>query len=359
MSENDRLTGYSCFLVKKVSHHGTLFLYKNMVQFAYSGEERKLNINLSDIKSINVEKHLVGAVSNLELSTEETSYLFSGIHEADHVNNYIQLLQAQLQKATYSFGLINEAPKSEEIKWQPLSNPVILVNSVIPASIANVRSIIEAPDIFRDLCIASGNEDVKVTEWEQQNGYRERNMDYLKLVVVPVIGKNLIHVIEYQRFFELEGGFGIHVLSDLGKTPYADCFDPFVQIVFMDKGESTEMTVSMEIVWSSEPFVKSIVESQTITAVKGLYVQFNKDLSKALGADVAETNEDEAEEQNAANSKLAKIKIIYKIFIILLSITLVVAFCARNWPEKGFAISIRLISKIVVFAIFILVLVLM
>ncbi|EAY17906.1 hypothetical protein TVAG_225320 [Trichomonas vaginalis G3] len=358
MADSEKLTGYSCFLVKKVSHHGALILYKTKVQFAYSGEERKIDIKLQDIKAVNVEKHLVGAVSNLELQLEDQSYLFSGIHEAEQVKNYISLLQAQIQKPTYTFGLTNEAPKSEEIKWQPLANPTILVNSTIPAPLAKVREIVEGPDLFSELCIASGNEEVKVSDFEQQNEYKERNMDYMKLVVVPVIGKSLIHVIEYQRVFELEGGFGIHIISDLGKTPYADCFDPFVQLYFADKGDSTEMTVSMEIVWSSEPFVKSIIENQTTSAIKALYVQFNKDLNKQLGADVAENPADE-EDANAGESKLAKVKIIYKFVIILLSIILLLLFVNRCWPDNGIKLSKALFAKLLAFVIFILVLLLM
>lgn len=356
----DVLVSYSCFIIRKVSHHGTLSLTKTQIKFNFSsGEEEEVVIKLSDVSSVNVEKHLVGAVSNLAIQTEEETFFFSGVHEADTIKDYITLLQSQLEKVSPSYGFVSEASEEEQVKWTPLANPVMLVSSSIPAPMATVRQIVENPQSYFDLYSSIGNEDIKISEWEQNSGYRERTIEYMKLVIMPVLGKNLIHVIEYQRLFELDGGFGIHVISDLGKTPYADCFDPFVQIIIMDKGETTDLTVNLEIVWSSQPFVKSIIESQTSGNIKELYFKWVKDISKSVGADDADTQEDKNENENAGEDKFLKTKMIYKIAIIVLSVILIGLYTWRVWPKGGVKYSKKVLYQILCFAFFLFVLTIM
>lgn len=333
--DSDLLVSFNCFLIRKMSHHGSLGLHTKYISFEFSsGEEQQLKINLVDIKSVNVEKRLIGAVSNLEFHTEDQVYLFSGIHEADTIKNYVTLLQSQITTPTPTYGFVDERPKSEEIKWTPLANPSMLVNATFQASFQTMTEFLESDTVYQELYARAGNEDIKIGPWEMNNGYKERAIDYMKAVVVPVLGKNMIHVVEYQRFFEIEGGLGIHVISDLGKTPYADCFDPFVQITLIDKGDNNcELTVNLEIVWSSEPFVKSIVESQTKDAIKALYTDFVKDIKKELGDEDGASEKDSDAE--VVVDSFSKIKIIYKISIIALIILLICTWLWRYWPEGG------------------------
>ena len=348
---DDKLIECSCFLIKKVSHTGTFRLCRTRVEFLFSTEEEaSLIIKIKDIKSTVYDKKF--AVNNFEIQTEDEVYRFSGMHEAEAIKEYISLLQSQLEKVSDSYGFIEEEVEEEIVKYKPLANPTILVSLTLPMTIANFRAIMDNPQTHIDFYQSLGNEDVKLSEWQQGPGYIERNIDYLKLVVVPVIGKNLIHVIEYQKLFEIEGGFVIHVSSNLGKTPYADCFDPYIQIISIDKGDKTEVTVNQEIVWKSEPFVKSIVESQTTQQVKEQYNKFFKEITKDLGGGESEEQED-AEQDNAAEDKFRKTKIIYKVSIIILLFILIGAFIWKSWPRGGVHYSWQMLFRLFVFAFFI------
>ena len=348
---DDKLIESSCFLIKKVSHSGTFRLCRTRVEFLFSTEEEaSLIIKIKDIKSTVYNKQF--AVNNFEIQTEDEVYRFSGMHEAEAIKEYITLLQSQLEKVSDSYGFIVEETEEEVIKYKPLANPTILVSQTLPMTFANFKSIMDNPQTYIDFYTSLGNEDVKVSEWQQNPGYLERIIDYMKLVVVPVLGKNLIHVIEYQRLFEIENGFAIHVISNLGKTPYADCFDPYVQIITLDKGEQTEVTINLEIVWKSEPFVKSIVESQTMQQLKDQYIKFFKDLTKDLGGGDADEQEDE-DQNNAAEDKFHKAKMIYKISIILLLFIFIAAFLWKSWPRGGVHYSWMMLFRLFAFAFFI------
>ena len=356
---NEKLVEYICFYVTKLSHHGTLALYRNRVEFVSTSEnEPSVVLKLSNIKSVNVEKRLVGAVNNLEVRTEDETFLFSGLHESEAVKDYITLLQSQQEKASDCFGFTAEENEEEMVRYKPLANPTILVNQIVPTPFSNFRSILENPQSYIDLYTSLGNEDVKISPWESSPGCLERTIDYMKLVVVPVIGKNLIHVIEYQKLFEIDGGIAITVASNLGKTPYADCFDPYVQIIAVEKDDQAEVTIMLEIIWKSEPFVKGIVESQTSTQIKEQYSKFLKDICKSLGADDGDNKEEEAE-QNAGEDKFLKAKRIYKICIILLLFVFIAAFLWKCWPKGGVHYSARMLFQLFVFAFFILFLVIM
>lgn len=329
------ITTFSCFLVQKVSHHGTLEVHPDKLSFVYTGgeEDSNTNIDYSSITEVNVETRLAHAMNNLEVHTGDQTYLFTGLHEAQAVKDLIIILQQAISKPKITYGFTNTGENT--VQWKDLEDPILLYQCTLPANMEAVSQRILSKDFFIDLYGSVGNEDILINEWEEKDGFMERRIDYAKLVVLPVLGKNLIKVSETQRLFDLGKGKAIAVISNLGKTPYCECFDPQVQLFFEDNGDKVEFLVKFQMVWSSEPFVKSIIDSKTTTEIRAFYSDMGKQLQRELGGSAEEAENQEDEDEKKLEDEFSKTRIIYKLAIILLLVILFVCVAFKYKKREG------------------------
>lgn len=357
MSQESLISSFSCFLVQKVSHHGTLEIYPTKICFIYTGSEdnSKTNIDFSNITDIIVETRFAHAMNNLEIRVDDQSYLFTGLHEAQSVKDMINIMKQALEHPRVSYGFTNTGENT--VQWKDLEDPILLYSCTVPANMAAVSSRILSKDFFIDLYGSVGNEDISINDWEEKDGYMERRIDYAKLVVLPVLGKNLIKVSETQLLFDLGNRKAIAVISNLGKTPFCECFDPQVQLFFDDKGDKVEFLVKFQMIWSSEPFVKSIIDNKTTTEIRAFYKDMGKQLLRELGGQTDEAEKREEEEEKKLEDDFAKTRKIYKLVIILLLVNLffVVAHKYRKRGKKQHYIFF--LWKMFMFFIFLLLLI--
>lgn len=312
------IVSYNCFLVQKVSHYGSLQFRQRTLTFVYANGESDKNADFEyqDISDVHVETRFTNAISNLEIrSNDDRTFLFSGLHEAPLVKDLILLLKETTMKPKISYGFMNSHKNA--VQFQPLDDPVILTSCMVPANFAAVTSRIESKDTFADHLTHVGNENVVLSDWVQKDGYQERTITYDKTVVLPILGKNLIKIVETHHLFQSDKKWIIDCFSDLGKTPYADCFSPRVQLFFEDKGDNTEFICNFEMLWSSEPFVKSIILNKTTTETRDAYIQFGKQLITEVGGNADDENDD-AKNAQEIEDEFGKTRKLYKIFIIAL-----------------------------------------
>lgn len=334
MSQSSLITTFSCFLVQKVSHHGTLEIYPSKLSFVYTGgeENKNANIDYTSITEINVETRFAHAMNNLEIHVGDQVFLFTGLHEAQSVKELINLMKQAIDRPKVSYGFTNTGENT--VEWKDLEDPILLYSCTIPNNMAAVNARILSKDFFIDLYGSVGNEDISINEWSEKDGYMERRIDYAKLVVLPVLGKNLIKVSETQRLFDLGTKKAIAVISNLGKTPFCECFDPQVQLFFDDKGDKVEFLVKFQMIWSSEPFVKSIIDNKTTTEIRAFYTDMGKQLLRELGGTADEAEKKEEEEEKKMEDDFAKTRKIYKLSIILLLVFLFISIMLK-YRKRG------------------------
>lgn len=334
MIQDRVITSFSCFLVQKVSHHGTLEVHPEKLTFVYTGGEDSdlTKIDYSSITDVIVETRFAHAMNNLEIHVGDQSYLFTGLHEAQAVKELITLMQKSLSKPKVTYGFTNTGENT--VQWKDLEEPILLFSCSIPNNMSAVNSTILSKDFFIDLYGSVGNEDISINDWSEKDGYMERTIDYAKLVVLPVLGKNLIKVSETQRLFDLGNRKAIAVISNLGKTPYCECFDPQVQLFFEDKGDKVEFLVKFQMVWSSEPFVKSIIDSKTTTEIRAFYSGMGKQLMRELGGSSEDTENNDEEEQQKLEDEFSKTRKMYKLAIISLVAVLLILVAFKYYRKR-------------------------
>ena len=333
----DLITSFKCLYVHSVANHGILKLFSNHLIFTFAGGKDVLTTDTkySDIEDVIVSDHCAHAMNNLEIKTiQNNSLLFSGIQNPQQAKELILLIKKQLSELTNTFGLTPEPENSSTVKFKPLENPKQVNNIILPASFSTVTSCVMGKEVIQEVYASFGNEDIVIGDWIPCDGYQERRIDYKKLVILPVLGKNLIQVAEFQKLFELDGKICIHVDSDLGKTPYCDCFDPKVQMFFSDKGGTTEFVVNFEMIWSSEPFVKSIIDNKTTAEITTTYKEVGKAYSKAVGGKTTEETDKKEETPENSEEKFKITKIIYMVFIWILIITIFIISLYRYKNSK-------------------------
>ena len=329
-----------CIYITTSGNYGALKISKEQIRFISSDfyDLDPFTLDYSDIEEITSQVNMAGAHNSIKIKTKNSNhYLFMGITNPKKVADLILLNKQQLESPLDVYGFLQD--EDSAIVWKNLQNPTELCHLTIPSSMDKVRPLVEGKKIIEDYYASLGNEDIVVSEWTKCDGYAERRIDYMKLVIAPVIGKTLIKVAEFQKLFQIDDKtIGIHVESDLGKTPYADCFDPFVQVVYTDHGNSVEMVANLEIVWSSEPFVKGIIMSKTSEEVKITYTGLGKTYLKEFGAD-NDNNETKEDEENNKKETISFTTItrIHKIIIWLL---IVILFLLSFFKLKPF-LSIR------------------
>lgn len=347
----DAICGFNCFLVQKVSHNGTLYIYQGFLQFAYASGEESLDtkVPFDQITEIVVETRLTHAMNNLELRCKDQTLLFTGLHEAQVVKDLVELMREHKKDPQPTYGFQHTGEKT--VQWEDLPNPILLCSNTLPGNLQTVLQLIEQKDTFYAFYESNGNEEINMSEWVPQDGYRERVIQYNKWVVLPVLGKNLIKIVETQRLFQLDGKLAIAVISDLGKTPYAKCFDPMVQIFFVDNGDKVEYMVKFEMFWSSEPFVKNIIQTKTTDEIKGQYTKFGQQLVRELGGSDADEDADKQEDEEETDD-FTKTRKIYKIVIISLLALLLLIVLLKYGKRFGIRLSAVMLVRVLTIAIF-------
>ena len=343
---------FSCFFVRKFSSSGLLVLYKDHLIFQYANGDyvTETNTSYDAIKDVIVDSKLGKTVKNLEIHTGNNVMIFSGLQNTNSVRDYILLLMDKEKRNQEFIGFTLN--NKESIKYEKLKNPSILCSLNIPTTFDNVMNYVKSKEAITKLYEFIGNEDVIVSDWVKNQGYEERTITYKKLVVVPVLGKNLILIKEFHRLFHLNGIDIDCSTSDLGTTPYSDCFAPYVQQMYIDNGDSVNFVVQYEIEWVKSAFVKGIVETKTISEFNSQYNEWHKQIVKdLLGTDIEESVE-KIETPNQ-NNKFAKYRRYYKITIIILLCLIFLAIIRTNWHSSNVHIGFNFVFTVLVTLFFI------
>jgi hypothetical protein len=343
-----KVASFGCFLVHKVSHHGTLCLYQDCLTFAFeSGDDQEAQrVPYDSITEVLVESRLARAMNNVEIRIRDSpSLLLTGLHEAEAVKTIVTLAQDHKKEARPSYGFVKSAKKmkGKVVEWEELPDPILMASACLPAPLATVLQTIEAREPYYSFLGEMGDEDIQMGEWQQRNGYRERIVTYDKIIIIPVLGKNLIKMIEKHQLFQWENRFSVRVVSDLGKTPYCKYFDPRCQLCFAANGDKTDFVVKFQVIWSGEPFVKSIIQNKTVTETKAQYAKYLLKLSKEFGGGV-ESEDTEAEGQAAnegGKDEFGKTRKAYKIAIIALIAILLFCIWFKHGRQRGFRMPPR------------------
>ena len=344
------IKSFNCFLVQKVSHNGTLRLYRDHLEFFYAnGEEAKEAHTLySTITDMAVESRLARKLNNLEIHAGEKSVVVSGLTEALVVKELIALMQNEAKLAAPTMGFyLNEETR---VKFEELGNPNLICSYTIGVSAKTLVEYLMSVEACEKILRKLGCEDVVVGEWKELNGFKQRVLKYNKCVVLPVLGKNVYPVTETQKMFELENRSVMRVEVDWGNVPYADAFTPYVHVYVSSNDEAADFMVKNELVWKSNPFVKSIVQAKTIEETReqyaALYKQIQMDL---LGKEVASG---EPDKPAVEVDEFARARKIYKIIIIVLILLCTGVIVIMNWPRDGLALDASRLYTLVVVLFF-------
>ncbi|KAH0795100.1 hypothetical protein GPJ56_000943 [Histomonas meleagridis] len=342
---------YHCFYISKISLSTTLCLHQGFIDFESGNSNDKIYITYSEIKEVAADKGIGSAVNNLEIKTKNRSYLFSGLHEAESIKELITLLQLNDKAVQPLYGFTSN--NQEVIEYKELNDPKEVVKKTLNFPFQTVVDLIRKKEFMDDFFLSTGNEDVHTSDFTKLDTCDERDINYLKLIVVPVFGKNLTKVREIQRFFTFDGKMIISVTSELGKTPYAECFDPLVQVVFVDNGNKTEFSVLFEMFWKSQPTFKNIIQTQTEKGIKDSYEAMIKKIITDLGGD-AEGGEETPEnnEENEKSNDMTNVVRIFKVSILLLIVAFLVIVIRKNWPKDGMHLNSHVLFAILSFVLF-------
>lgn len=351
---DDVITKFSCFLVQKVSSYGSLVLRTNTISFNFANnKEKDIVIDYTAITHVSAETRFGDAITNFEIQVNDESYNFSGIHEVKALSDLIKLRQQQLTEPKVSIGFIPQ--DKNRVTWRELNDPILLYTCMIPTTLDNVKEQILNKTFFNEVYSDAGSLNVNLEEWAAKNGFKERTIFYNKILVLPLFGKKLLHLNELQRFFDWNKKFGIAVVSDLGDTPFAECFDPQVNLIFEEKNGQVEFLCQLEVVWSKSPAIKSIIQNQTVTSIKEFYSGLGKKLLRMFGSN--EEEEEKEDEMQKYQDQFAKTRKIYKIVILAL---LLILFLVSNIKYRNKCVKnliVHLFVKFIVFAQFILLLI--
>ena len=328
---------YPCYFVQKISHAGTLFLYQKRIVFKYAdgSEENATSISYSSITNVKASSMLVNSVNSLIVSTKDTDFTFTSLQDREEICSLIQLMKSLSNDTSKSFGFTSD----ESSGFPTLENPVLLGSYTLDLPLSRVRElVIDSDEIILDLYKEIGNENMNPSGWE----HNLKTLSYNKCVAIPVLGKQMIPVKEFKHLYERDNGLYIYITTDLGTTPYADCFDTFVLMHFKDDNGKTVVTVENDIVWSKTPFVKSIVETSTISEVRAQYDRLFEIVVERTGGSTAQ----HANQPVPSDDKFAKTRRMYKIIIIVLFCVLALVILWREWPAGGISLTLPVLSII-------------
>lgn len=345
------IKSFNCFLVQKVSHSGTLRLYRDHFEFFYANgeEDKEAHTLYSTITDLVVESRLARKLNNLEIHTGEKTVVVSGLNEAVLVKDLIQLLQneTQLRAPTMGFS-VNEETKT---KFEELANPNLICSYTIGVPAKTLTEYLMSSEAFEKILETLGCEDVVVGEWKQLNGFKQRVLKYNKCVVLPVLGKNVYPVTETQKLFELDRKNVMRIEVDLGSVPYADAFTPYVHVYVGSNDDAADFMVKNELVWKSNPFVKSIVQNKTIEETREQYAAFYRQIQMDLLGNEVAKGEPETPQQPDVD-EFAKARKLYKIAIIVLVVLCGCFIVVMNWPRQGLRFDFASVYKLSVVLLF-------
>lgn len=358
----------NCFSIQKVSNHGAIVLYQSRITFVYENgvEDLDFDFMYSDISDVRVEAGYLRATDILKIDANEKTFQFNGIKEIEEVKHLINLLKQHNSNPEIDYGFRNMGVKKRE--WKDIEDPILLCSYQLPANMKTVTEIMMGEDFFVELYTACESENIIIDEWNQKDDYKERTIHYQKTINIPFMGKSIIQIAETQLLYNFPNKMAIEIVSDLGKTPFADCFDPQAQLIFEDKGDTVDFLVNYKMVWVKEPAFKNIIDSRTTEANRVFYQGFGKQLLRELGASDGkndadkkngESNEktenvektDEPDESEKEAMHYAKLKMIYKLIIIVLLLMLIFAFLHRYKKTEPIFFSFWKFVNLTVFII--------
>lgn len=336
MIKGGPITSYTCFCVQKVSHHGILEVHQEKISFIFTGgaDYEHVHLDYYMIKKIEVEDHYADTMNSLEIHTNDQVHRFTGLREVHQIKDLIILAQQSYIKPKISYGFTGTNVNSTQ--WKELDDPVLLYSCIIPNNMNAVCQQLLSKDFFYELYGSFGDEEIVIDDWNETESYKERKISFVKFLVLPVIGKQFVKVSETQYLYDLDKNKAIAVILNLGKTPYADCFDPQVQLLFEDNGDSVEFIANFKIKWLSQPLVKSIIDNKTTSNIRQFYTDMGKQLLRELSP--KKSKKEEKKDKvilDKANRKLQNVEMAYKIAIIVLIGVLLLAVWFKYANREG------------------------
>lgn len=200
-----------------------LFFFSQIPFVSFTNQLTVFSFPLDTITASKVQYSASKSTEILELNTENQTYLFTGFSDCEDIHELIQFLLSQFPIPKSSCGF--SAKNSESFSFIPLENPQQILSATFNCSLEQLRSFLNDSDVFSQVYIDIGNENIVVGAWEKKEGYIFRQNTYEKQMTAPVVGHLHLFLKEFHRVFELPNTLAYHITTDLGKTPYADCFD--------------------------------------------------------------------------------------------------------------------------------------
>ena len=135
---DDIITKFSCFLVQKVSNYGSLILRTKTISFNFANhKEKDIIFDYTSISHISVETRFGEAITNFEITVNDQSYNFAGIHEVKMLSDLIKLRQQQLTEPKITYGFVNQ--DKNKVQWRELNDPILLYSCMVPATFDQVK----------------------------------------------------------------------------------------------------------------------------------------------------------------------------------------------------------------------------
>jgi hypothetical protein len=352
-----------CFLVQKVSHNGSLAIYRDHFSFYYvNGQEfTDARIPLSSITEMNVGTTIARAMNTIEFRFGDKSVTFSGLRDAATIKDLISLLQ---QNSTSPRDTIGFA-QVQTVTVEKMVNPTLICDFTIALPFEKVVEYIETKESYASVLAWMGQEEIHMGDWVDKPGYRERINQYNRVITVPVFGKNIIPVAETHRIFVEDGVWTFTLRADLRKIPYGDTFEAYEHMIIRNNDDSVEYTVMCDIIWYKSPFVKGIIQTTTLAETQKQFVRFFHQMEQDLlgkrtdGENPQNGSESAAQAVETAgkdDGKFKKIRRLYKVTILMLLLIVVLTIIKWNWPKSGWRVEFPVIYKMVVLGFFVLVL---
>jgi hypothetical protein len=355
----NRIRSCPCFLVQKVSHNGSLVIYRDQVSFYYAnGQEfADARIPFSTITEMIVGTSLASAMNTIEFRVGDKCLSFSGLRDAASIKDLITLLQQLSNRQSDSFGF----SRVQTVMIETMVNPTLICSYTIPLPFEKVTDYLETKESYASVLSWMGQEDIAMGDWVEKAGYRERMNQYNR--IITVFGRTVIPVTETHRVFVEDGVWTCSLRPDLKKIPYGNSFEAYEHVIVRNNEDSVEFIVKCDIIWYKSPFVKGVIQTTTLSEVQKQFVHWYHQLQQDLlgksggeegtgGSDGGQGSDKGGDEE----AKFNKIRRLYKITIIILLLSVLLTIMRWNWPREGWRIGFWLIFKMVVFGFFILVL---
>lgn len=305
---------FNCFIAHDLTlQYGKLELLEDDLHFKYVFCDNKHEYFKYDtITKIEIDKKLRNQIQILGIIIGKEKYRFLGLHEIDYITSEIrkhqknsepetipssksvEILDKAKQPTTRCFELMNcpmidLGPESKsveiipvmtspQIEFKPLLNPISLYSCTIPQQLDSVISKYLNNTAILRILNESGNRNVVISQWTENNGYNERTISYQKCVDLLILGKQYVNVVEIQQYFDLGDVKAISITTSLEHSLYSNCFDPYVQLTFRGEGQNVQFSVQFEMKWKKDMLIKNVIQSKTEEETKLFYTQLTDEL---------------------------------------------------------------------------------